>query len=530
MNISLLPDDVINQIAAGEVIENPASVVKELVDNAIDAKAGHIAIEIQAGGQQLIKVEDDGCGMSQRDVEMCLLRHATSKLQKLDDLNSLQTMGFRGEALAAIASISKMEIRTSDGVEGTRLVADAGRLDMIEACARNRGTTIEVRSLFFNTPARRKFQKSPQANTSQIVRMVQSLALAEGSIAFRLCSQGQVLLEVPSSDWKKRIEAILGSELCSHGIWFEHEGLSGFLGPAEEARATRINQHYFINRRPIFSPMLSKAAKEGYGTRLAEGSHPSLALYLERSPDEFDVNVHPQKREVRFHDEGKLFCFVRESIQRAFLPCSLPSFFQNIHFEPNAALQPNDPWEEASCCVRSSKAAEAVNGQSVLWNDAPEGKALAVVGSFLLAERMGGVFVIDLREAHERQAMDSRAVQTLLFPIHLSLSNEEAPRMGELITRILDLGVEARAIGPKQLHLDAIPEWLNEADAAGFFHAMKEDLWSNLPIQETIRRFCRSSKKCFSIEEALLLWKKGAVCEVRLESADLERVIARKCQ
>lgn len=325
MKIALLSDDVINQIAAGEVIENPASVVKELIDNAIDAQAKRIEIEILAGGQQLIKVEDDGCGMSPSDVEVSILRHATSKLKRLDDLDSLQTMGFRGEALAAIAAISKIEILTSDGTAGTRLMADAGRIEILEPCARNPGTSIEVRSLFFNTPARRKFQKSLQANSAQVVRIVQSLALSNASIAFTLRSQGQVLLNVNRSDWKGRIEEILGADLCKNGVWLERDHLLGWLGPVVEARATRLSQHYFINRRPIFSPILAKAVNEGYGTRIAAGAHPPVVLYLERPSDEFDVNVHPQKREVRFHDEGRIFCSIRESIQRAFVP-NLPSF------------------------------------------------------------------------------------------------------------------------------------------------------------------------------------------------------------
>jgi DNA mismatch repair protein MutL len=338
MKIALLSDDTVNKIAAGEVIENPASVVKELVDNAIDAMARRIEIEIQAGGQQWIKVEDDGCGMDRADVEMCLLRHATSKIKTIEDLDELGTMGFRGEALAAIAAVSKLEIRTSVGGEGTRLTADGGRIALIEPCARNQGTSIEMRSLFFNTPARRKFQKSPQANAAQIMRIVQSIALSEPKIAFVLRSQGQILLSVEAADWQSRIKAVLGSDLSQNGLWLEQKNLSGWLGDPQDARASRLGQHFFVNRRPIFSPLLSKAVREGYGTRIQEGSHPTLVLFLERPAQEFDVNVHPQKKEVRFLDDGKLFCQIREAIQRAFLPGNLSSFSENISFDPTSFL------------------------------------------------------------------------------------------------------------------------------------------------------------------------------------------------
>lgn len=522
MKIALLSDDVINQIAAGEVIENPASVVKELVDNSIDAEAKRIEIEIQAGGQQLIKVEDDGCGMSSADVEMSLLRHATSKLRRLEDLDSLQTMGFRGEALAAIAAISKIEIRSSDGTVGTRLAADAGRVEILEPCARNRGTSIEVRSLFFNTPARRKFQKSPQANSAQIVRIVQSLALSNAQTAFILRSQGQILLKAESTDWQGRIEEILGADLCKNGIWLEQGHLSGWLGLAQETRATRQCQHYFINRRPIFSPILAKAVSEGYGTRIAERSYPPVVLYLERPADEFDVNVHPQKREVRFHDEGRMFCSIRESIQRAFLP-KLPSFFENISFAPVK----RDPWDEPFS-VFEEKTANYVTEQKVLWNDESKGEALAVIGSFLLAKQGQDIVLIDLRQAQEQKAQSKSESQKLLFPIVLTLTNEEAQQAQELIQRCLEAGAEVKIMGPKQLWLESIPQWLDQADALLFFDALKEDLHRNLTIQETIHRFCQTRRKRFTLEEAKLIWQGGSVCEIRLEEADLERIFMRK--
>jgi DNA mismatch repair protein MutL len=515
--IALLSDEVINQIAAGEVIENPASVVKELVDNAIDANARRIEIEIHSGGFQLIKVDDDGCGMSRRDIELCLLRHATSKIQSLDDLDALQTMGFRGEALAAIGAVSKIEICTSDESAATRLISAAGVIEAIEPSARNRGTTIEVRSLFFNTPARRKFQKSPQASTAQIVRMVQSLSLSHPEIAFLLRSQGQVLLNVRASLWKERIEALL-PDCCQRGIWIEGEKLFGLLGASDEARSTRLGQYFFLNRRPIFSPLLSRAAQDGYGTRLTEGAHPSVVLFLNRSSGGFDVNVHPQKREVRFHDEGRLFTEVKEAVQRAFSD-QLPSFSGDVSFERLF----KDPWEQPYA-VRAEPAAEHIASQGSFFPE-PAGRALAVIGSFLLGERSGEVFIVDLEKAYEKRAIAKNgSLQSLIEPITLALSNEEAERMAEWVQRCQQAGMDAKALGLRQLCVDAIPDWLDASDVPALFEALKEDL----PVEAALCRFCRSAKKRFTLEEAEHLWKEGSLREACLEASDCEHLLARK--
>ncbi|MBF8263888.1 MAG: mutL [Parachlamydiales bacterium] len=524
MKIALLSDDVINKIAAGEVIENPASVVKELVDNAIDAKAQRIEIEIQAGGQQLIKVEDDGCGMDSSDLALCLLRHATSKITDIDDLDALETMGFRGEALAAIASVSKVDIRTSRSNLGHRLMAEGGRVSPMEPCARNPGTSIEVRSLFFNTPARRKFLKSPQANATQVMRAVQSMALSEPRIAFVLRSQGQVLLSVDASDWKTRIQAVLGSDLSEKGVWLEQKNLSGWLGDPVDARFTRLGQHFFVNRRPIFSPLISRAVREAYGTRLQEGSHPMIVLYLEHNPEEFDVNVHPQKKEVRFQDEGKLFCFVRDSIQRAFVPGNLPSFSDNISFEPAPFLKHRDPWDEPF----QENAAQPVSVQGVLWDKEVEGRALAVVGSYLLAERGSDVLLVDLREALQQKVLKKGSLQTLMVPVRLTLTAEESLRMNELIARCAEVGMDVQVIGPRQLSCDAVPEWLDPAMAAVFFEAIQEDIGREMPLGETIRRLSQTAFRRPTIAEAEALWKSGLMREVKLLAADLEKLFLRR--
>lgn len=580
MKIALLSDNVINQIAAGEVIENPASVVKELVDNAIDAGAKRIEIDIQAGGQQLIQIQDDGCGMSREDIQMCLLRHATSKLKDIHDLDSLQTMGFRGEALAAIAAISKLEIRTSDGFSSTLLQAEGGQIRGLESCARNLGTTVTIRSLFFNTPARKKFQKSPQANTTQVVRMMQSLALSHPNISFCIRSQGQNIFDVHSSDWKGRVEKVLGKEEVEKGIWFEEvlakfpfgpksalalpdsifsevpmphldmslreknepalrssdfgreanfattsekKSIFGWLGSVNDARATRIGQHFILNQRPVFSSLVSKAIREGYGTRLLEGSHPSFVLYLECPADSFDVNVHPQKKEVRFRDENNLFCQIRQAIQNAFLPHNISAFSAPCTFSPST-----DPWEIPASSMGHGPIAKCEVSSPGLYESLPLGRGLAVIGSFLIAQRSKEIVVVDLRNSYENRALKTEGSQALLFPISLTLTHEEEIHFEELIHRFHELGITAQRTGPKQLNLETIPAWLSESDAMDFFIILKEDVVSGASLPDSIRRFCRSSKVHFSLEEAEFLWKKGNAREIVLEEEDLMRILNKK--
>ncbi len=514
--IALLSDDAINQIAAGEVVENPASVIKELLDNAIDAGAQNISIEIQAGGHQSIFIEDDGCGMSRDDVQLSLLRHATSKIRKVEDLDQLETMGFRGEALAAIASVSKLEIRTSDGVEATHLVAEGGEIQLLESCARNRGTTIEVRSLFFNAPARRKFQKSTQASSSAVVRIVQSLALSHPEIAFSLRSQQQSLLQVNPSGYQERIEAVFGSDF-SQGTWFEEGRLSGMLGSPADARATRTGQQFFLNRRPIFSPLLSRALRDGYGTRLATGSHPSAVIFLEMDPGEFDVNVHPQKREVRFHGESRLFTEVLKRVQSVFVP--------QQHSEPVEPFAFSEPPLPPFALREEAPPLPAVECQGMLWPQDLGERPLAIVGSYLLLECQGDLFLADLGEAYEQKVMQTNERQSLIFPLEFTLSLEESERVEELVAHLGAAGLDARMVGPKALCIDAIPDWLETEKTELLFTALKEDLFRGIPSDATLRRLRSGCCKRLTLQEAASLWRlKRGVKEKRIELSDLARL------
>lgn len=370
--IRLLPDHVANQIAAGEVVERPASVVKELVENALDARATRVVVEIQAGGRSLVRVTDDGLGMSRDDALLCLERHATSKIQTAGDLAAIATMGFRGEALPSIASVSRFTLTTrereGDSPEGTQVVLHGGRMVDVRAAGTAPGTVVEVRQLFFNLPARRKFLRSEETEAAHISHYLTLAALAFPDVAFQYVKDGRPIWQLPvlnSGDsaagklaaLRERLRALLGDvKLLPVDASVEVEealpaaesesfetatpagGLEsrlqnqksrfrlwGFLGAPGVSRATREDQHLFVNRRPVENRGLNFALLEGYHTALMKGRYPVCCLFLEIDPAAVDVNIHPAKREVKFHREGEVRRFVAQAVRETLLAYHYPT-------------------------------------------------------------------------------------------------------------------------------------------------------------------------------------------------------------
>src|SRR5687768_1383873 len=328
--IRLLPEQVANQIAAGEVVERPASVVKELVENAIDAGATRITVEIQAGGRSLIRVIDDGLGMNRDDALLSLERHATSKIQKAEDLSSISTMGFRGEAIPSIASVSRMTITTrereADNPEGTQIVINGGKILEVKAAGCAPGTSLEVRQLFFNLPARRKFLRSEETERAHIQHYLTLVALAAPEVAFTFVQDQRVVWQLPALEignpiqaLKERMRALQGGETSLLAVDFktyfesppDEEGVIetkpfrvwGVIGAPGVSRSTREDQHLFVNRRPVENRGLNFALIEGYHNSLMKGRYPVCCLFIEIDPADVDVNIHPAKREVKFHHE-----------------------------------------------------------------------------------------------------------------------------------------------------------------------------------------------------------------------------------
>ena len=347
--IRILPEQVANQIAAGEVVERPASVVKELIENSLDAQATHIRVEIQAGGRSLIRVTDNGIGMSRDDALLCLERHATSKISSAEDLNSIRTMGFRGEALPSIASVSKFTLTTrerdSSDPEATQVIVNGGKIVSVKAAGAPYGTCVEVRQLFFNLPARRKFLKSPQTEEAHIHHYIILAAIANPHVAFEYIRDGYLVWQLPVVKSTNKLDA-LSERLRSLKLWEEdfipvnssailkedfseiisedtetpiienvNVTLYGFIGSPGISRATRDDQRFFVNSRPVESKAINYALLEGYHTSLMKGRYPVCVLFLEIDPAAVDVNIHPTKREIKFRNERLVRRFITETIR-----------------------------------------------------------------------------------------------------------------------------------------------------------------------------------------------------------------------
>jgi DNA mismatch repair protein MutL len=357
--IRLLAEQVANQIAAGEVIERPASVVKELVENALDAQASRVTVEIQAGGRSLIRVTDDGVGMSRDDALLCLERHATSKIRRAEDLAALATMGFRGEALPSIASVSRFTLTTrerdGEALEGTQIVVSGGKILEVKAAGSAPGTTVEVRQLFFNLPARRKFLRTEETESAHVQHYVTLAALAFPQVAFTFQKDGRAVWQLPAvapaqgpsgrlGALRERLRALYGAEQRLVPVNFSADAFDadapepeasprntdappciwGFIGAPGLSRATREDQHLFVNRRPVENRGLNFALLEGYHTALMKGRYPVCCLFLEVEPGAVDVNIHPAKREVKFHQEWEIRRFVAQAVRQALMAFHLP--------------------------------------------------------------------------------------------------------------------------------------------------------------------------------------------------------------
>jgi DNA mismatch repair protein MutL len=382
--IRLLSEQVANQIAAGEVIERPASVVKELVENALDAGAARVTAEIQAGGRSLVRVTDDGTGMSRDDALLCLERHATSKIQRAEDLSAIATMGFRGEALPSIASVSRFALTTrerdSSSPEGTQIIVNGGKISEVKAAGSATGTSVEVRQLFFNLPARRKFMRTEETEAAHIQHYLTLAALAFPEVAFTFQKDGRLIWQLPAQKsgaatssrleaLRERLRSLLGDEkllpvnfsaLLDDSFEREetdifetaHEEKSeignrkseirvwGFIGAPGVSRATRESQHLFVNRRPIENRGLNYALLEGYHTSLMKGRYPVCCLFLEIDPAAVDVNIHPAKREVKFHREFEIRKLVAQAVQETLLAFHPPSLRSGATSSTESKAQP----------------------------------------------------------------------------------------------------------------------------------------------------------------------------------------------
>jgi DNA mismatch repair protein MutL len=515
--VRILPDRVANQIAAGEVIERPAAVVKELVENAVDAGATRIEVEFRHGGRSLIRVEDNGGGMSRDDAMLALERHATSKIIEADDLNRLASFGFRGEALPSIASISRFTLQTREtGAEaGTEIVVNGGRLVHVHACGRPVGTRIEVAQLFNSVPARRKFLKTDQTEAAHIVSGVRLYALAFPRVAFTLIEDGRIIFRSPEcTDLVERVGEIFGRQLAEGLIPLEAEEpglrLRGFIGRPGAGRATRHEMITFVNQRPVDSRTLNYALIESYHESLPKGRYPAAFVFLDIDPAAVDVNVHPAKREVRFRSEPAVRSFViRAVLQRlrelvpeasaaSAAPVALPlvgpvlrvpppsapvltegggivrPVFSNAPAPTPSAFRPAVATLSAPPLAVARAAAPTEPGRDSIATWRYVGR---VHGAYVLFETPAGLVVIDRRAAHERVWFErlqaeftagSVASQRLLLPVPVELDPVATALLLDRLGFLNAHGFEISEFGRNFFRIEAVPAWMEPAGAEPF--------------------------------------------------------------
>ncbi len=560
--IRLLPDHVANQIAAGEVVERPASVVKELVENALDADAHRVTVEIGAGGRSLIRVTDDGYGMSRDDALLCLERHATSKIRKAEDLSAITTMGFRGEALPSIASISRFTLtsreRDETTGEGTSVIVQGGRIAEVRAAANPHGTSIEARSLFFNLPARRKFLRSEETERSHIQHYLVLAALGHPHVGFTFISDGRLVWQLPPLpaettahrldalrdrlrqlhggntqwvpvDFSSQIEEAPGGDDPEVPVLREpiasHFRLWGLIGAPGASRATRDEQHLFVNRRPIENRGLNHALLEGYHTALMKGRYPVCCLFLEIDPAAVDVNIHPAKREVKFREEGTvrrlvakgvrdaLLQFARQQERPAEMPAQAVPAAQAVVQGPrdrSDRTDPSDPSDQSDLPRPRPPAPvpPPTAPPPPLTPPAPESTPLlpafapaprpmvaspaantpllsiplrlvGVIGRlYVVLESDRGLVLLDQHAAHERilfeqmldrmEQAEQAPSQRLLLPETLEVSIRDADFVRRHLSILNRLGVSLREFGERTFLLDALPPFIRVSDPRRF--------------------------------------------------------------
>ncbi|WP_193177071.1 DNA mismatch repair endonuclease MutL [Oricola nitratireducens] len=524
--IHRLDDTIVNQIAAGEVIERPANVVKELVENALDAGADRIEILTAAGGKTLIRVTDNGSGMNAGELPLAVSRHCTSKIER--DLGAIATLGFRGEALPSIGSVSRLVIRSRPkaGGEGTEIIVDGGALTGPRPAPGNRGTMVEVTGLFRTVPARLKFLKSNRAEANAITDMVKRLAMSWPGVAFTLAGSDRTTLELPATGdgadaLIARIAQILGRDFRDNSVEIaaEKEGvrLAGFAGLPSFNRASATHQFVHVNGRPVRDRQLSGALRGAYSDMLARDRHAVCAIFIDIDPRLVDVNVHPAKAEVRFRDPGLVRALMISSIRRALAGEGVRASTEAASamaaaFRPGHVPQPSAPWRNGASGIGATvspnrpldypgglheqrqsdlggftpSAAQAEIPQEEAARDHPLGAARAQIHeNYIIAQTPESLVIVDQHAAHERlvfealkTALAARTLpsQMLLVPDIVDLPVEDADRLAAESETLARFGLEIERFGPGAIAVRATPAMLGEVDAHGLLRDLADDL------------------------------------------------------
>jgi DNA mismatch repair protein MutL len=516
MPIRVLPEQLIHQIAAGEVIERPASVLKELIENSIDAGARRVEVEIEEGGVRLCRVRDDGVGIERDELLLALARHATSKITTIDDLERVGTLGFRGEALPSIASVSRIKLtsRKSGAAHAYSISADNGAVSPPEPAAHPVGTTVEVRDLFFNVPARRKFLRAERTETQHIARMVERLALSRFEVAFSLTAGRRSLADYPAAatrlERERRVAQVVGDEFIANALYVEHESagcrMHGWLCQPTYARAQPDLQHFYLNGRMLRDRLVASAIRLGYRDVMFHGRHPAFVLFMEIDPSQVDVNAHPAKLEVRFRDGRHVHDFLFRSVERvlrdtyagapgaappptdadSLLPPetqgSIPMWPARGHgsFGLRVSEPPPPPY------VAIAREAAASVSMPVDTQVPPLGFALAQLhGIYILSQAPDGLILVDMHAAHERTTYERMkaalgagpiASQPLLVPVPVAVTAAEADLFEEHSSTLARAGLEVVRSGPTSVQVRAVPAFLAPMDLEELVRRIGADL------------------------------------------------------
>ncbi len=518
--IKILPENLVNQIAAGEVIERPASIVKELIENSLDAGADNIIIDIKNGGKSFIKINDNGKGMSRNDLELSIQRHATSKISKESDLWEIATMGFRGEALASISSVSKLTIKskTKDDLAGTQLDSSGGEIISIQDIGMNNGTSIEVFDLFFNTPARQRYLKKDNIEFGYISSTVNTIALANPEISIKLIHNGKTVYDfAKSTDLSTRITDVFGKNTADLMLPVFYGGselkINGFIGKPEISRATTQHQYIFVNGRPVTHHLLANRIKAAYATMLMEHKKPIFILNITIDPSLIDVNVHPRKIEIRFEDQQSIIKIIYGTIKTALEKVNLmPNSFingasfssrKNLYSDfkntPNSKNISSSPGAQFKNTYSNHKNAENIQDalsfskeilkdrESKSLNEINTESSLKVISqisnSYIIAENQDGLVLIDQHAAHEKvrfeQLMDQfenqkKSIQPLLMPFYLELTLDENALINENLEVFEKLGFKIEK--NEKFVVSAVPSFLANEDIDEIVKGVLDDI------------------------------------------------------
>lgn len=540
--IKLLPDSVANQIAAGEVIQRPSSAVKELLENSIDAKATQIKLIIKDAGKSLIQIIDNGIGMSETDARMCFERHATSKIKKAEDLFEIRTMGFRGEAMASIAAIAQVEMKTKQANQstGTLLEIEGSKITRKEACSMTDGTQISIKNLFYNIPARRNFLKSNPVELRHIIDEFQRQALAHPEIFFSMHHDGQEMFHLPTANQKQRITAIFGNQYQERLVPVEESTdiitIDGFIGKPQFAKKTRGEQYFFVNKRFIKDPYLNHAVMNAFEELLGSDSFPFYVLFIDIDPKHIDVNVHPTKTEIKFEDEKLVYAILRAAIKRSlgkyhvspsidfntessfnnlkpFDPKTdeirVPTISVNHEFNPfekrhqsgyrseNTAMpRSNAGWEALYEIVKPNDEVEQTKlhqENNLKQAEVSERNTFQLHQRYIVSPIKNGILMIDQQAAHERilferfyEMLNQQAgtSQQSLFPqsIHMNAADFELCKM--LLPDLQQVGFDIQEFGKNTFVIHGVPAELNSANEEQMLMGLLESYKQQSSLQK----------------------------------------------